>query len=764
MVRRMVDRLPLVSALAALGFGLWMVAATAIAGGEVVITTTAELRETLATANSGDILVLAPGTYGAPDLKTAANREAGGDPIIIRSQDPANPAVLTGMKVKGAVGLVMEGLVFDYTFAPGDNGPDKKGINWPFQVLGSTDIIIRNSLFDGDLATEGAPYDVGFPTATGLVVRGTRGLTLEGNVFTLWGRAMAIDSSARVEILRNDIHSIRMDGMNLAAINGILIEGNHIHDFKRSLDSKDHADMLQFWTAGTKSPSKGITIRGNLFDSGTGYYTQSIFMRNELVDQKKAGKEMFYSDVLIEQNVIINAHLHGITLGESIGLTIRNNTLIHNRTSDGPDNNPKLWIPRINVSGASEQVTITGNISDQTFTPRGRADWVVQDNLAVQDRNAGGPGHYDKVFMAARTGDPADISIYAYRPGGPADGATYGAAALRPDQFASLAGSALAGAALTGSGLTDSASVGAAKAVVVSGNLPAHGTTTLTAFVQAIPDDRYLNRFRFDASQSFIPDQGGVASYDWLIDGETATGPVVQRDFATPGPHLAKLVLRMADGQTDEASATVDVPKTEVLRFDSATGTILAQGPKGETTLTDLPLTDLPLTDLPLAGSDGGKALVPGGDKPYQIAPALIGGLFGSSDFTLKLRFRTSGAPRAAGEILRVHQLLVLNVAPNGSAELQLFAAGAKQPQVVKTAPLRLQDGQWHDLEVRFDSMAGKVGIWVDGALKSTGRTTGPVGPRQSWGLSLGNPFGQKSLDGQISTLSLHSNEARFAR
>ncbi len=749
LVRRIADRLPLVSALAALGFGLWMMAATAIAGGEVVIATTAELRETLARANSGDVLVLAPGSYGAPDLKTAASREAGGEPITIRSQDPANPAVLTGMKVKGAVGLVMEGLVFDYSFAPGDNAPDKKGINWPFQVLGSTDIIIRNSLFDGDLATEGAPFDVGFPTATGLVVRGTRGLTLENNTFTLWGRALAIDSSARVEVLRNDIHSIRMDGMNLAAINGILIEGNHIHDFKRSLSSKDHADMVQFWTAGTKSPSKGITIRGNLLDSGTGYYTQSIFMRNELVDQKTAGKEMFYSDVLIEQNVIINAHLHGITLGESIGLTIRNNTLIHNRASDGPENNPKLWVPRINVSGASEQVLITGNISDQPYTQRNRADWVMQGNLTVQDRNAGAPGYYDTVFMAARTGDPADISIYAYRPGGPADGATYGAAALRPDRIEGLTGPAS-----TGSGLTGSASVGTSRPVVASGNLPAQGTTTLTAFVQAIPDDRYLNRFRFDASQSFIPDQGGIASYDWQIDGESATGPVVQRDFATPGPHLAKLVLRMADGQSDEASATVDVPKTGVLQFDSATGTILAQGPKGETTLTDLPVAD----------AMGGKALVLGGDKPYQIAPALIGGLFGASDFTLKLRFRTSGAPRAAGELLRVHQLMVLSVPPNGGAELQLFAAGAKQPQVLKTAPLRLHDGQWHDLEVRFDSMAGKVGIWVDGALKSTGRTTGPVGPLQSWGLSLGNPFGQKSLDGQMSALSLHSNEARFAR
>jgi len=740
LMRKLFDVSPLMTALGSMGLGLWMIATVALASGETLVTTAPELRIALAAARSGDVLVLAPGTYAATDLKTDPGRTAEDAPITIRSQDSANPAALSGLKVKGVVGLIFDGVTFDYTFTPGDNGPDKKGINWPFMVTGSTNVTIRNCLFDGDIATEGAPEDVGFPTATGLVVRGTKGLVLENNVFTLWGRGLAIDGSARVEIRANDIHSIRMDGINLAAINTVLIEGNHIHDFKRSLASKDHADMIQFWTAGTKSPSKNITIRGNLFDSGVGAYTQTIFMRNELVDQKKAGEEMYYRDVLIEQNVIINAHLHGITLGETTGLTIRNNTLIHNSGSDGPDNNPKLWIPRINVSGQSSDVSITGNISDQQFEPRGRADWVVSGNLAVQDRNPGGPGYYDTVFMAARTGDRSDISIYAYRPGGPADGLTFGADALRPDRIAALA--------------TPTAAQGP-KRVILSGEPPSQGATVLTAFVQVIPDERYLNRFRFDASQSFIPAEGGIASYDWDIGGEKASGPVIQRDFATPGPHQVKLVLQMASGQADEASATVEVPDTSVLRFDSADGTIIANGPKGAATLTDLPV---------IAADGGGKALLIGPGKPYQIAPALIGGLFGASDFSLKLRFRTSGAAKAAGEVLRVHQMLVLSIAPNGGAELQMFPAGAKQPQVLKTAPLRLHDGQWHDLEVRHDALAGKVSLWVDGALKSAGRATAPVGPMQSWGLSLGNPFGQKTMDGQISALTLDSNEARFAR
>ena len=88
--------------------------------------------------------------------------------------------------------------------------------------------------------------------------------------------------------------------------------------------------MIQFWTSGTTSPSTNITIRGNILNSGAGDWTRSIFMRNEMVDLGLAGDEMFYQNILIENNVIYNAHAHGITVGETDGLTIRNNTILYN--------------------------------------------------------------------------------------------------------------------------------------------------------------------------------------------------------------------------------------------------------------------------------------------------------------------------------------------------------------------------------------------------------------------------------------------------
>ena len=52
--------------------------------------------------------------------------------------------------------------------------------------------------------------------------------------------------------------------------------------------------MIQFWTAGTTSPSTNIIIAGNFLDSGNGDLTQSIFMRNEVVDHRAAATKCIY--------------------------------------------------------------------------------------------------------------------------------------------------------------------------------------------------------------------------------------------------------------------------------------------------------------------------------------------------------------------------------------------------------------------------------------------------------------------------------------
>lgn len=371
----------------------------------------------LASVPDGGVMSLPGGDWGTLTL-----RESG--PSVIRSTDPSNPAVFSRIFIKGVEGLRLENLSMKYDWNPEDPIRVRS-----FEIIESRDITLSGLHIAGDVARAGPATDRGFPWGIGLSIQYSQDVTLENSEITTFHRGLAVRGSDRVAILKNDIHGLRMDGMNFAAVKDVRIVGNHIHDFARSMDSKDHSDMIQFWTNKTDRPNTGIVIRDNVLNSGQGGFTQSIFMRNEEVDRGRAGPEMFYRNVLIEGNVIVNAHRHGITLGESSDVTIRGNTLVHNTQSAGDDSIRDLWLPRISVADSSQDVVIEGNIA--AYIPDSRSGWRVTNNLEVQPYARMQSGFYDQVFMGAPQDDPADLASYTPRPGGPADRPGLGAARLR---------------------------------------------------------------------------------------------------------------------------------------------------------------------------------------------------------------------------------------------------------------------------------------------------------------------------------------------
>ncbi|MDE3081558.1 MAG: hypothetical protein KGI94_16160, partial [Paracoccaceae bacterium] len=112
------------------------------------------------------------------------------------------------------------------------------------------------------------------------------------------------------------------------------------------------------------------------------------------------------------------------------GITISHNTLVHDARSDGPQANPPLWRPRIEVAKRSTDVTIEGNIAAAFPEPQPGQNWSARDNVVAQDRDPQAPGYYGQIFVNAMAGDPRDLRNFAYRKGGPADGHRIGAAAL----------------------------------------------------------------------------------------------------------------------------------------------------------------------------------------------------------------------------------------------------------------------------------------------------------------------------------------------
>lgn len=400
------------------------VAAVGLRADTVPVNSAAALPEAIAeaitAATGGTVLLLAAGDYGRLDLNGLVM--PADQPLVLRG-DAGGGTVITGMMLRDVQNLVLENIRFDYTFTPGDSPRLRV-----FQVNDSQGITIRNAVFDGDVARGISAVSDGFGTAFGLNLRGSSRVTVEHTEIRGFYRGLTVSRCQDITIRGNDVHDIRMDGMNFAQITGGVIEANYIHDFNRSLASRDHADMIQFWTEDTTAPSRDIVIRNNVLSSGAGWYTQSIFMRNERVDKGEAGPEMYYQNILITQNVIINAHLHGISIGASNGLTISNNTVIRNARSEGERNNVLLWTPRINVAPRSQRVQILRNVTSRIDGYENQNDWTVTDNLLVQDRGQAQSGvFYDAAFADARAGDPQDLASFSYRTGGPLDRTGLGA-------------------------------------------------------------------------------------------------------------------------------------------------------------------------------------------------------------------------------------------------------------------------------------------------------------------------------------------------
>ena len=325
------------------------------------VSTSAQLTTALSQASGGDTVLLAAGDYGRLEISGQY-----ATPLIITSADPLKPASFSSMEIDGAQNVTLDRILFDYDFKPTDIATFK-----PFEVVNSSKIIIQNSVFQGDMASgQGTIFD-GFATGVGLSVRDSSGVQINDNEFTTWGTALKVNESQNVVVEGNNIHDIRKDGMNFVEVQSVLIENNYIHDFKGLPDAIDHRDMIQFWTAGTDAPSTDIIIRKNVLDIGSGSHTQSIFMRNELVDSGLAGQELYYRNVLIEDNVIINHHLHGITVGETNGLVIQNNTLVAAKPDATEPTTQWLLnkygaeagilVPRINVNDDSSGVSIKTN-------------------------------------------------------------------------------------------------------------------------------------------------------------------------------------------------------------------------------------------------------------------------------------------------------------------------------------------------------------------------------------------------------------------
>jgi parallel beta-helix repeat protein len=121
---------------------------------------------------------------------------------------------------------------------------------------------------------------------------------------------------------------------------------------------------------------------------------------------------MVYENVTIENNVIYNSHIHGITVGETIGLTIDHNTILKNPDS-APENN-SMYTPAINLADTSKNVLVTKNIlpflADSQVFSSSTSEHTFSDNLFVHSIKAHGVNYVGDLFVNALAGSTATLS------------------------------------------------------------------------------------------------------------------------------------------------------------------------------------------------------------------------------------------------------------------------------------------------------------------------------------------------------------------
>ncbi len=657
----------------------------------IVVANASQFNSAMNSIKGGDTIVLKGGNYG--NLNISKNFTT---PVKIVSESDTNPAVFTGMVMKDSSNIKIDGVKFDYVSKSGDPLHHN-----PFGVFDSKNITITNSTFDGDVSKGAAAVDAGFGNGRGLNVRESEGVEISNNFFTGFHRGAVFDRVTGLKVSGNEVTDMSTDGFDFSEVQNVLVSGNHMHDFHMSALSKAHPDFIQFFSGKTGRPSANIKIVDNFLDQGEGIWTQSIFMRNEAVDIYGRGLPLFYKDITIENNVIRNGHQHGITVGQTIGLMIKNNTVITHVQGD------VVSQPTINLYPKSQLVQVIDNLTNGlkiTLEP----GWVVNGNYLVQNINPVGPDYIGNIFA-----DPFDKI-----------GTTL-------DDFKFIPGSIVG---TLGVGSTLSKYVGG-----VSGLILNKATNSLD------PLDQTFDASNLIAAGSKINLAGAKIVWDFG-DGNVGTGLKATNSYDAPGVYTATLTITLANGKVISADKTVIIKNTNILDMDFTNGII-------DTSTVPNALSVDRAKVLTLANGD--KVLDLNGGK---VSIKTDHEFFNNSEYTFVADFKKDvGAESKTGRLAYFGGSLIVTVQADG---LEALVRTSKGTHLLKAYGLGIKDTDWHRVGVTFSGETGFAKLYLDGNEVATiGGLEGAFQPgTRAATFNIGGLYGH-SFDGKIDNVSFFGDE-----
>lgn len=297
----------------------------------IAVAAPADLPAALKRAKPGDVLALAPGSYGAIALNDAE--------ITIRSADPKRRAVISRITINNPRNVTLAGLEFAYVPAKGEgNSQAMIRINGGSGVV--LDDLYVHGVIDGDVRGD----------VNGVSAAGVDGLTVSNSRFLEINAGIKVDRGRNVVIRGNDIGFIGSDAIEIPGSDGVTIAWNTMHDWRTNAGI--HPDGVQCWTTRQATGCKNVRIFRNEFVGSPGHEPQGVFSG----DEDKVGG---YENIEITGNRFVCTMWHAINLYSGP----KNVTIRFNEVIAGPNFTPWIRVdaPAI-VEGNSAPTFFIGDV------------------------------------------------------------------------------------------------------------------------------------------------------------------------------------------------------------------------------------------------------------------------------------------------------------------------------------------------------------------------------------------------------------------
>jgi len=328
-----------------------------------------------APVGAGDTIWLRSGYHGAVEITGAYNES----PITIAAEAGETPQ-LSRIMLRAASGWVLRGLSVSPSHAPSYEAQtmidiDNHGWHGP-----SHDIVIEQcELFSVDDTSGWSAGDWVADAANGITVDGDDSIVRD-NVLRNVRFGISV-SGENARVARNVVDSFSGDGLRGLGDYGVF-EHNVV---KNCYDVDDnHDDGFQSWSVGEGGVGtgevRGIVLRGN------------VIINYEDPDQPHRGPlqgigcfDGMFVDWIVENNVIVVDHWHGITLSGARGCRIVNNTVIDmNDKRPGPAG---IRVGKHKNGTVSMGCTVRNNLVTSLNIQSG-PDVVVDHNLVIDGTNS----------------------------------------------------------------------------------------------------------------------------------------------------------------------------------------------------------------------------------------------------------------------------------------------------------------------------------------------------------------------------------------